>query len=169
MIILVSDGVHDNLDPQQLGKLPSDLDIQIKDNSWKELEKTRDKSLYSEAERRKNIFTSKFINALIGGEKSLQSGSRNTPTSIVETLIAHANEVTKASREFMEQNPGTKLPKEYSQFPGKMDHATCVVFEAGFKKRSTPTPPQHKKTHSRVGVWEEYKTEDGETYFYNPK
>jgi len=59
------------------------------------------------------------------------------------------------------------LPKDYVRFPGKMDHATCVSFEVGSKK-GEKEPPMHKKTNTDPSLyWEEYRTEDGEKYFYN--
>jgi len=48
-----------------------------------------------------------------------------------------------------------------------MDHATCVSFEVGSKK-GEKEPPMHKKTNTDPSLyWEEYKTEEGEKYFYN--
>jgi hypothetical protein len=38
LILVVSDGIHDNLDPQYFGKLPSDFNIESKNNSWNTVE-----------------------------------------------------------------------------------------------------------------------------------
>merc|ERR1712188_222000 len=38
-----------------------------------------------------------------------------------------------------EQNPKKKQPKDYTSFPGKMDHTTCVVFRVG-KVEQHPFP-----------------------------
>jgi len=131
------------------------------------LELSTASSLYAEADKIKGLFAHKFINAMIGGDKSLQRATRTAPSLITGKLIEHAWTVTKAGREWMEQNPGKKLPKDYIRYPGKMDHATCVSFEVGLKK-GEKEPPMHKKTNTDPSLyWEEYKTEDGEKYFYN--
>lgn len=31
----------------------------------------------------------------------------------------------------MENNAGIKLPADFKQYPGKMDHTSCVVFQVG--------------------------------------
>ena len=31
----------------------------------------------------------------------------------------------------MEQNPRLKLPPDFKQYPGKLDHATCVGLSVG--------------------------------------
>jgi len=169
------------MDPQHLGKLPHDLNIKVKENSWAELDLATSTPLYAEADKIKSLFAHKFINAMIGGEKSLQRATRTTASQITGKLIEHAWTVTKAGREWMEQNPGKKLPKDYVQYPGKMDHTTCVSFEVGLKKGekeppllqksnsdSLKEPPLHKKTNTDPSLyWEEYTTEDGEKYFYN--
>lgn len=46
----------------------------------------------------------------------------------------------------MEQNPKDKLPLDYKAYPGKMDHATCVVikvgkFQTALEKALASNPP----------------------------
>jgi len=38
---------------------------------------------------------------------------------------------TKATRSFMEQNPGSPQSSDYKEYPGKVDHSTCVVMKVG--------------------------------------
>jgi len=184
VIAILSDGVHDNFDPQHLGKTPKDLNITLKDNNWAELENVKDPTLFAEAEKVKLLFTHKFINAMLGGEKSLRSESRTEPSMITRTVTQHCLKMTQASRDFMEQNPGKKLDKDFVLYPGKMDHATCVAFKVGLKtlpnseKGGMAThlpsaklriPPQHNSSNKDISAfWIECKTEDtGEKYFYN--
>lgn len=50
----------------------------------------------------------------------------------VTLLTKHCYDFTKASREFMETNPGKKQPADYKLFPGKMDHTTVVAIKVMF-------------------------------------
>lgn len=54
-----------------------------------------------------------------------------SPANITNRIIKHCLGVTASGREWMEQNPKDKLPLDYAAYPGKMDHATCVVLKAG--------------------------------------
>lgn len=50
-------------------------------------------------------------------------------TKIVScALVDHAALTTRSSRTFLEQKPNDKLPSDYREYPGKMDHSTCVTF-----------------------------------------
>jgi hypothetical protein len=32
----------------------------------------------------------------------------------------------------MEKNPNAVEPKDYKEYPGKMDHATCIAVKVGY-------------------------------------
>lgn len=117
IIVVVSDGVHDNLDPQTLGKFPTDLDLPNK--SWDEL-------TLDGVHKAKAAYMKKLLGGLIFSE-----GEEVTPASITESLMKHCWNVTSKSREFMEKNPNKKQPTDYVGFPGKMDHTTCITFVIG--------------------------------------
>lgn len=51
-------------------------------------------------------------------------------------VIDHCLEETKASRKFMEENPVKPLPKNYAEYPGKMDHITCVCMRGTYKPKN---------------------------------
>jgi hypothetical protein len=38
-------------------------------------------------------------------------------------------EITKAQREFMENNPQAKQPADYKNYPGKTDHVTIICIK----------------------------------------
>lgn len=71
---MVSDGVHDNLDPQQLGKTPQDLGINLKENSWKFLETLKKEKIYDESEKMKTQYALKFLNLLLNSDSKLCKG-----------------------------------------------------------------------------------------------
>jgi hypothetical protein len=140
LILLLSDGVHDNLDPQTLGKFPKDIDEKYAEvTDWKSII-TED-----EAERLKNEFMTKFLgdDLVCGGEEEkkmrmkvfsfpgAEDDSFLSPERITSKIMHHCIAVTGRGREWMEQNPKEKLPNDYVKYPGKMDHATVVVLRVG--------------------------------------
>lgn len=46
-------------------------------------------------------------------------------------ISSYVGKESTDSRKFMEQNPNAALPSDYSKYPGKMDHATCVCIRVG--------------------------------------
>jgi len=114
IVLLVSDGVYDNLDPHTLGKLPADLNLPYK--AWEEMSITEIK----------NTKTNYMKNLL---EKIIFSSNETvSPSSITSSIISYCWGVTSKGREFMENNPSKKQPTDIIAFPGKMDHTTCVAF-----------------------------------------
>jgi len=54
-----------------------------------------------------------------------------TPPLACKRLIRHCQDITKKSREWMEQNPQGVLEPDYKKFPGKLDHTTVVACTVG--------------------------------------
>jgi len=139
IILLLSDGVHDNLDPQTLGIPPKDVSPNYANHAdWKDFKSDE------EAERVKTEFMKKFLtrDLICGGEddkklrmKVFSFNATDTdelsPANITSRIMKHCLGVTASGREWMEQNPKDKLPLDYVAYPGKMDHATCVVIKVG--------------------------------------
>ena len=48
-------------------------------------------------------------------------------SKIVHRLINHCVATNRNAAIFMQDNPTKKLPKDYKEYPGKMDHTTCVA------------------------------------------
>jgi len=117
VIFLCSDGVHDNFDPQQLGLPPSKFSIDAE--TWEDAEKKFPEKTESE----KNIFRETKLAEVINGEDQVQD--------ICENILDYCFNTTKSSRDFMEQFPDKKLPSNYSQYPGKMDHTTILAVSVG--------------------------------------
>jgi hypothetical protein len=134
--------------------------LNINAESWADLDPNKDATTWAEAEKIKQLFAKKFVNALAGGSKA-------TPASIAKKLTDHALQLTQPSRDFMEQNWNKKLPPDYTKYPGKMDHSTCVAFEVGMRQLEKQ-PPVHKASNKDPSqYWEVHTTESGEKYFYN--
>jgi hypothetical protein len=117
-----SDGVHDNFDPQELGFLPEEVGLSdIK--TWIEAEK----KCPQETEK---IKTNYRINSIqeylitLMEEKKVDALSVN---DITTGLLQYCEKVTEKSRSFMETT-GKRLPSDFKNFPGKLDHTTCISF-----------------------------------------
>lgn len=135
LIICVSDGIHDNLDPELLGFSPKDLNINAE--SWKEIQPATLISV-------KAKFTQRLLYLLFNNFRTKNDDDDDdnkddnpildyklTAKQCVNVLIQHALNVTQITREWVFSNPQAKLPTNYRKYPGKLDHTSCVVFEVG--------------------------------------
>eukprot|EP01116_Phalansterium_solitarium_P012300 TRINITY_DN28477_c0_g1_i1.p1 TRINITY_DN28477_c0_g1~~TRINITY_DN28477_c0_g1_i1.p1 ORF type:complete len:516 (-),score=151.74 TRINITY_DN28477_c0_g1_i1:292-1671(-) len=121
VVFMVSDGVHDNIDPQQLGLAPDAL--HLKGANWKEAEKLHP----SETETAKNIFRRCFLEKEFGALLAAENADTLLPEALGVSLIERCQQITEPSRAWMEENPNKKLPENYTQYPGKMDHTTVIA------------------------------------------
>lgn len=119
IVFVVSDGVHDNFDPQQLGMSPREFGLQYDD--WKEAEAAWPQPT-QEAKSRHMLSTMTQL--------FLSKRQPVTPLLITQSLLEHAQKVTDVTRRFMEDNPDTRQPRNYQMYPGKLDHTTCVSVQA---------------------------------------
>ena len=115
-IILVSDGVHDNLHPAFLDVEPRQLKLDF--DSWEDV------AQYLDVEKIALDYRVKLLHQLIGDFEE-------TPENIVNKLMEYVINTTESSRKWMETNQGKRLPCNYKLYPGKMDHTTCLVFGVG--------------------------------------
>ena len=95
-----------------MGKTPKDINITVEDNLWDNVNDM--------------VTISKFV------EKEIIPKIINQPisvSSITHSFINHAKNLTKPLREFIENNPSQKVPIDYINYPGKLDHTTCVTFQ----------------------------------------
>lgn len=121
LIIIVTDGVHDNLDPQHLGRVPKDMskEYNLAGDKWEDVDSAK-------AVIAKNAYTTELLLRLLRTGEEMP-----TPKEVADRLIAHCIEVTQKSRQYMEDNNGKRLPEDYIEYPGKMDHTTCLCFRVG--------------------------------------
>ncbi|EGC38022.1 hypothetical protein DICPUDRAFT_97029 [Dictyostelium purpureum] len=118
IILIVSDGVHDNLDPRHLGKMPQDMskEFNLIGEKWTDCD-------FSKSQIAKNAFTSSLLETL--------TADTTDPSEISNRILKHCWDTTVASRHWMETNSGKRLPEDYSLYPGKMDHTSIICFKAG--------------------------------------
>lgn len=55
-----------------------------------------------------------------------------TPTNIINTLIDNARRVTSNTRNFLEKYPNQNEPQDYVNYPGKVDHSTCICIRVTY-------------------------------------
>lgn len=149
VLVLCSDGVHDNLDPSSLGVDPGALAPAFAGLDW-DAACQRD---YALAARVKREFAAQRLADLINGKGACfttEFGLVDTTTAaggsgepVLETVCRDVTDycarVTHSSRDFMENNTRDKLPKDYKRFPGKMDHTTCVCVRVRFPSLAAPS------------------------------
>ena len=109
--MIMTDGLHDNFEPELLGKSP--INVGLNYSSWKDIPK-------NESVIAKDKYRTKNLVEQINGSHDLKK--------IADNLMKHIVKVTEKQREYLELNTGSKIPDDYTLYPGKMDHSTCVNF-----------------------------------------
>jgi len=112
IIFLMSDGIHDNFDPDTLGIRPTELGY-----NWKEWTDGEKKAV----EKAKSVFSCRKV------EEILATAKNPGPFDFTHVLLEFVIELTAAKRDYM----ATKLlpePEVSKEFPGKMDHASLLAF-----------------------------------------
>lgn len=110
MVFVCSDGVHDNFDPQQLGKTPKEVDRDLESESWKDLE-GKEKAAQVKAKFRSNLMQDILLEQANKGKMVTPQGLKfpenfSSFSVLVDALIDHCVGVTKNCREYMVANPG---------------------------------------------------------------
>jgi len=118
ILVLVSDGVHDNYDPQHLGKLPTAFNIHS--SSWEEATKAAPEDV----EDAKNQFRCQLLETQIS---DLDSQNKLSPPEICKLLLEYCRNITTSSRQFLTENPHKRLPTNFEDYPGKVDHTTAIT------------------------------------------
>jgi len=154
MVLVVSDGVHDNLDPQCLGYEPSEFGLNVK--AWDEIP-------IADCTKTKTKFMNEYITKIIlGADKEdnediigFNAGPNTkriiSPALASKRLIRHCQDITQKSRVWMEQNPQEALEHDYKKFPGKLDHTTVVACTVGCYDPNNEKPSQVQSL--RPEVW----------------
>eukprot|EP01091_Cochliopodium_minus_P017988 TRINITY_DN7201_c0_g1_i1.p1 TRINITY_DN7201_c0_g1~~TRINITY_DN7201_c0_g1_i1.p1 ORF type:complete len:1068 (-),score=372.72 TRINITY_DN7201_c0_g1_i1:14-3217(-) len=135
-LMLVSDGVSDNFDPEQLGYSPSEIGIKdVQDDNWKMV----DKLVAIEAKAKWS--NHKMEEVLNKATFPFMSKNLIAPSKVLShAIVRHCTDSTYNGRNWMENNPTLPLPIDYKNYPGKMDHTSVVVMRLdesfSFKKYS---------------------------------
>lgn len=138
LIILATDGVHDNLDPQTLGEEPRNWGLKY--DTWDEANEKDPKG----TQNAKSQFMVNKLKKVISGSNEINDDNDDggnedsendenedgdempSPLNVVKSLVDNAVKITQSSRKWMNEHPKDKLPSDYVKYPGKLDHVTCV-------------------------------------------
>ena len=157
ILILMSDGVHDNLEPLQIGMSPAEVNQGPEEMSWESMEPQKRGEIAAD-------YSIYLLTNLVFGKSN---GVQETPvipprypeskdwkmpplelfnpdmddvedprifhdeiscSKIVQRTLNHCLATNRNAAEFMQLYPTKKLPKDYRLYPGKMDHTTCMAF-----------------------------------------
>jgi len=149
MIFLVTDGVTDNLDPQHLGLGPKDLPKSLGlegFETWADVPGER-------AHRTKEVFKLKLL------EQKLAEVVE--PEEITSILIDHCIKTTSSGKKWMEEHGGKRLPENYSKYPGKMDHTTCVSFVVRKRTPESEAYSSSSSSSASPSTWRRRTTSNG--------
>ncbi len=129
VVLLVSDGIHDNLDPKNLGFEPKDISPEFSSlTSWPKDQTTETgfwNSVFAWSDR-------KLLEVIT------KSGAL-TPRNVVRSLVEYTRQITEPTRSFMESNPGKRCPEDLKLYPGKIDHTSGLAVK--IKKTGSENPP----------------------------
>jgi hypothetical protein len=113
LLILVSDGIHDNFDPQHLGKQPKDFPEIAEAETWEEAEKR----FPEKSEFVKNTYRNKLVEDKI--MEMVKQGTKE-PKYIAAHLVDYCSAITSNVRTYMQENPTKRQPTDYLLYPGKV-------------------------------------------------
>eukprot|EP01087_Luapelamoeba_hula_P010704 TRINITY_DN2840_c0_g1_i1.p1 TRINITY_DN2840_c0_g1~~TRINITY_DN2840_c0_g1_i1.p1 ORF type:complete len:683 (-),score=113.32 TRINITY_DN2840_c0_g1_i1:34-2082(-) len=133
LIIIVTDGVYDNYDPYHRGVPPRQLGLDV--DKWGDLD--RELALAQTGEFMMEKMTETFL--------AKTGGNRVTPHDVVISLTQGCEQLVRKSSQWMENNPNIGLPVNYAEYPGKMDHATCLCFRVGHNDFTSFTRREKKE------------------------
>ncbi|KAH3765555.1 cyclophilin B [Pelomyxa schiedti] len=121
VIFCMSDGVHDNLEALSLAVEPQTLcPTEFAGiTTWEEAMRVNPRLARSTHD---NFMTEKLTQIVLDGQS--EPGELDV---VVRRITDYCTKVTAPSRSFMEENPQRKLPCDYKNFPGKLDHTTCIA------------------------------------------
>jgi hypothetical protein len=114
IIIMLTDGVYENFDPEVRGLRPRDLPGLVGD-LWNAVDQDA-------AANAKNAFRNNLI---------AQMCESNDVTGIGNALVEHVRGITHEIRTHLEAHPELHVAQDYFELAGKMDHCTALVFRAG--------------------------------------
>ena len=124
LVALMSDGVTDNFDPQHFGHSPQQHGLPYA--SWD------DAAAHAHA-RTQSAKAAYMLHEMLRVIRAALPApdAPVEPETLVRALVDHVVRVTASSRKWMCENPKKKLPHDYVNFPGKLDHTSCLCLKVG--------------------------------------
>lgn len=117
IVMGMSDGIYDNLDPQLQGLVPRDLGLAYA--NWEGLSAVAVQAV-------KRTFIERFVE-----QRIVRGDPRMTPKKFKDRLLEHCTALTAKTREHLSGNPNSKITGNYREFPGKLDHSSVAAVRVG--------------------------------------
>eukprot|EP00727_Mastigamoeba_balamuthi_P008619 m51a1_g438 putative C-tail anchored protein (490) ;mRNA; f:68912-71111 len=133
LVVLITDGIGDNLDPEILGITPTAAaeyagfhgpSVPPEGAAWSALDVAAREAL-------KRAYTEYKMSRLL-------AVSGCDVKVVCERLVEHCEMTVTATRDYMEEHPGTRQPEDRTKYPGKMSHTSCVCLRVGGLSHSMP-------------------------------
>ena len=151
IVILVSDGIYNNLDPKHQGINPKDFGLTAKPNNNNN-NNNNVPSPNTAPLNKNNINNIKnnqvtnwddvdpvkampiyiqFIEQKIKSIFNKFNVEDFNVQSVSQHLVNYCYQLTEKSRKFMLNNPNQRIPSDFTVYPGKVDHCSIVAFQVG--------------------------------------
>ncbi len=120
ILVLTSDGLSDNFDPEFQGLLPREVGLG-------NVDKWADAADATAAIKAKGDWGCAKMAQLVDAaakEKNVDV----SPRLVVGTLVEYCVSLTQSSRDWLENVAVGQLPENYKLYPGKMDHTSLIAF-----------------------------------------
>jgi len=116
ILMAMSDGVHDNLDPQFQGLSPQDFGYPS--DNWQKAPPVWVSTL-------KNLYLPLYVQEFFIADDHM------TPEKFQTRLTEYCYRLTSQSRNYLVTNPASRIPCDYQKYPGKLDHTTIACVQVG--------------------------------------
>ena len=77
------------------------------------------------------IIFSLHFKSMLANDSALTPSLLPPPSLVTRALVQNAFCLTEKGRDFLLRNPTARLPNDYAQYPGKMDHTTALALRIG--------------------------------------
>lgn len=123
VVILCSDGIHDNLDPHTLGLTPREVDRSLDAEDW-------DDKNPSHIAARTQFMHNKLLEVLKEFKTNNDIQERPLTSEEINTALdEYVQKVNLKTKLYLIQNPTKKIPENYKEYPGKPDHNGIIVYQ----------------------------------------
>ena len=146
ILLLVTDGVYDNLDPMYQGVSPRDCGL--------------DADTWDDSNELHHIVRSTYLKNFIRDHFILKDGKPQSSSDIVSVISSYLIQLTQSSRDFHQTQPNKKLPRDFQKYPGKMDHSTAICLRIPTHNSSDKIPIIGIETDYSVSSFLDDETSD---------
>lgn len=121
IILNMSDGVHDNFNPEKHGKLPHHVDCSIPESmEWNSPDLGEERQMFLF-----RLYQNNLLRELI---MQSEAEGRRTLDELCYSIVSYCYKLTSPGRAYLTENPTKREPSDTLIYPGKMDHCSITAF-----------------------------------------